>query len=75
MGHSISLGGVTSRDRILHQYFYNKWGYYPGGGHETKQYYATPFNIEGMDIKYCPKEHEKFHVSKIVIGRYGKEYD
>jgi hypothetical protein len=75
MGHSISLGGVRSKDRLLHQYFYNKWGYYPGGGHEAKEYYATPFNIPGMDIKYCPQEDDANHISKITAGRYGKKYD
>jgi len=75
MGHSINLGGVRSKDRILHQYFYNKWGYYPGGGHKANEYYATPFNIPTMDIKYCPKENDINHVSKIKAGRYGKKYD
>jgi hypothetical protein len=70
MGHSIKLGGVRSNDNILHQYFYNKWGHYPGGGHPTEEYYDTPFNLPDVDIKYCPKENDINHVSKILKGRY-----
>jgi hypothetical protein len=70
MGHSIKLGGVRSNDNILHQYFYNKWGHYPGGGHPVNEYYDTPFNLPDVDIKYFPKENDVNHVSKITKGRY-----
>ena len=70
MGHSINLGGVRSNDNILHQYFYNKWGHYPGGGNPTEEYYDTPFNLPDVDIKYCPKEDDLNHVSRITAGRY-----
>lgn len=70
MGHSINIGGVRSKDNILHQYFYNKWGHYPGGGNPTEEYYDTPFNLPDVDIKYCPKEDDLNHVSRITAGRY-----
>lgn len=70
MGHSIKFGNVRSNDNILHQYFYNKWGHYPGGGHPAEEYYATPFNIPGASISYCPTEDDENHVSKITKGRY-----
>jgi hypothetical protein len=70
MGHSIKLGGVRSNDNILHQYFFNKWGHYPGGGHPIEEYYDTPFNLPNVDIKYCPLEDDANHVSFIKKGRY-----
>jgi hypothetical protein len=70
MGHSIKLGGVRSNDNILHQYFFNKWGHYPGGGHPIEEYYDTPFNLPNVDIKYCPLEDDDNHVSFIKKGRY-----
>jgi hypothetical protein len=70
MGHSISLGGVRSNDNVLHQYFYNKWGHYPGGGNPIEEYYDTPFNLPNVDVKYYPKEDDINHVSRIVKGRY-----
>jgi hypothetical protein len=72
MGHSINLGGVRSNDNILHQYFYNKWGHYPGGGNEIEEYYPTPFNKKDADMKYFPKEDDENHVSKITKGRYSE---
>jgi hypothetical protein len=72
MGHSIKLGGVRSNDNILHQYFFNKWGHYPGGGHPTEEYYDTPFNLPNVDIKYFPLEDDANHVSFIENGRYSQ---
>jgi hypothetical protein len=72
MGHSIKLGGVRSNDNILHQYFFNKWGHYPGGGHPTEEYYDAPFNLPDVDIKYCPLEGDANHVSFIKNGRYSQ---
>jgi hypothetical protein len=70
MGHSIKLGGVRSNDNILHQYFYNKWGHYPGSGATFEDCYDLPFNLPDVDIKYCPDKDDKNHVSKITKGRY-----
>jgi hypothetical protein len=69
MGHSIKFGKVRSDDNKLHQYFYNKWGIYPGEG-TLEQCYDTPFNIPNASIKYCPKIDDANHVSKITAGRY-----
>jgi len=69
MGHSIKMGGVQSDDNRLHQYFYNKWGIYPGEG-TLDQCYDTPFNIPDASIKYYPKYDDANHVSKIVKVRY-----
>jgi len=70
MGHSINIGGVRSNDNILHQYFCNKWGHYPGGGNPIDEYYDTPFNLPIVSIKYCPEKNDPDHVSKISRGRY-----
>jgi hypothetical protein len=70
MGHSVKLGGVRSNDNLLHQYFYNKWGQYPGGGHTVDKLYPTPFNLPNVDFKYCPKEDDENHISFIKKVRY-----
>lgn len=70
MAHSIKLGGVTSDDNKLQQYFYNKWGCYPGNGAGIDDCWDTPFNIPNIDMKYCPRPDDKNHISKITKGRY-----